>query len=492
MRVTILGHASLLVESGDERILVDPVLRTTSLLDSVVHQYPRALRLGRMPRPTLLVITHSHYDHFDVETLEALPKDVPVVIPPDRNMQRRLASIGFTDLRVLDSWQGATHGSVRLLATPSDADVVEFGLVLETDVARFWHMSDAEPSPGTSEQLLAELGAIDVVAAKYQPPDPLLNVLHNLGSSFDRTSTARWLEHACGCRPKLAFPYASGLCLTRDHERLNRYAYPFSPEYVSAVLAERLRGVGTSAVVRPGDVISIDGAQVGVDTQASDFVRQCEEETSIEWEPIEADHLPRLRRPDEAQALRRELTEIAAGGEFAAWLQAHPKFLKPFREWRVLCQISVHLDGTERMHFQADLTGSSPEARLGKNPAANYFLHLGGDAAQRLLRGDASSVEVMYQGGARIFERIVSVRNGRVDAPDVKQVYGNFPDPFLCFANARAKLARAAAPPKRGAFECPLFVPVDQDAEAPAGNKATGCHACRSPRVLAGSQQANV
>jgi hypothetical protein len=442
VRVTVLGHASLLFETANERILLDPVLRTTALLGSVVHQYPRALALERLPTPTLLVVTHAHYDHFDPETLAELPKGIPVVVPPDPRLAEQLRRLGFAELRVLEPWGHTEHGSVRLTATPSEAHVSEFGLLVETDDARLWHMSDAEPPVGTSSRILSELGEVDVVSVKYQPPDPLLNFLHNLGSSFDRRSTARWLEEACACRPKLAFPYASGLCLTQEHAWLNRYAYPFSPEQVAAVLDERLTGIGRSAVVRPGDVISMGSGPVELERQASDVVRQCGEETPIDWEPIEIDRLGTLSRPADKTAVTEQLTEIVAGGEFSAWLRANPKLLKPFHEWRVLCQFVVHLDETERLYFQADFTGGTPEGRLGRSGAANYFLHVGGDAARRLLGGHASSAEVMYQGQVRVFERIVSVRDGKVDAPDVEHVYGTFPDPFLCFATARARLAK--------------------------------------------------
>jgi hypothetical protein len=452
LRITILGHASLLVENNDERILLDPILRTTSLRGSVVHQYPRALNVDRMPTPTLLVITHVHYDHFDPETLEKLPKSIPVVIPPDRKLEQQLQGIGFAQFRILDPWQNTRHGSVRLTATPSEADVTEFGVLVETDDARLWHMSDAEPPQGTSGKILSDFGALDVVSVKYQPVDPLLNFLHNLGSTFDRKSTARWLEHACACRPKLAFPYASGLCWTENHAWMNRYAYPFSPEYVSAVLNKRLIGVGKSAVVRPGDIISIESREVRIENQASEFVRQCGEETAIEWEPIEWHYLRGISRPADKQFFKDELAKVMAGGEFSAWLLDHPKFLKQFQEWRVLCQCVVHLDETERMYFQVDFTGNSPEARLGKNPAANYFLHLGGDAAERVLAGQASPATVMYQ--SRIFERIVSIRNEQVDAPDYKYIYRNFPDPFLSFANARAKRVSQHSLPGRPPTLC--------------------------------------
>ncbi len=440
MRVTVLGHASLLFEAGDERILLDPVLRTTSLLGSVVHQYPRALRIDRMPTPTVLVVTHDHYDHCDPETLQGLPKNMTVVIPPSRALADQLSALGFTELQHLDAWEQATYGALRLTATPSEADVTEFGLVVEADDARFWHMSDAEPPVGTSERIVSDLGPVDVASVKYQPPDPLLNFLHNLGSSFEPSSTARWLESACACRPKLAFPYASGLCLLSDYAWMNRYAYPFSPEYVSSLLGERLAGVGKSAVVRPGDVIAIERTRVQIEKQASEFVRQCGEESSIEWEPIEADVLRHCSRLEDKESLKSELTRIVTGGEFAAWLQLHAALLQPFRDWRVRCQFTVHLDDTERMNFQTDFADGNPEVRLGKHPAANYFLHLAGEAGRRLLAGEASSAEVMYQGCVRLFERIVSVRDGQVAAPDIEHLYGEFPDPFLCFLNARARV----------------------------------------------------
>jgi hypothetical protein len=69
-------------------------------------------------------------------------------------------------------------------------------------------------------------------------------------------------------------------------------------------------------------------------------------------------------------------------------------------------------------------------------------MHIGGCGAMKLLAGHASSAEVMYQGSVRIYERILSVRDGQVRAPEVKHLYGTFPDPFLCFANARGRAAK--------------------------------------------------
>ena len=184
--------------------------------------------------------------------------------------------------------------------------------------------------------------------------------------------------------------------------------------------------------------------QVEVESQASPFVRQSRAETFIEWEPIEAEYLKGTSDASNGRLLRDQLAELIESGEFGAWLEAHPQLLKPFYEWAVLCQFAVHVDGTQRMYFKAAFTTGTPKTSLGRSSAANYFMHIGGDAAAKILSGRASSAELIYQGSVRIFERIVSVRNEKVVAPASTHMYGEFPDPFLCFANARARLARTA------------------------------------------------
>lgn len=446
MRVTILGHASLFFETEHERVLLDPVLRTTPLMGSLVHQYPRALDLERMARPTLIVVTHAHFDHYDFETLGSLPKDIPTVIPPDPKMVRKLGAMGFQDLRQLNTWDNLVHGAIRLIATPSDAPVTEFGLLVETADARFWHMSDAEPPADAVTRLLSEYGPIDVVSAKFQPADPQLNYQHNMGSSFDRRAVASWLETACACAPKLIFPYASGLCFAGDRAWLNRYAYPFSAEHVAALLGQRLAGIGNSTVAHPGDVLSIQDRSVGIERQGSAFVRQAGPAACIDWEPFDDRRLLGLASEHERRHFEGELTRMLLEGEFAAWLHKHvasdSALLKAFREWCVIGQIVVHLGDGERAYFQIDFSTERPKVGPGRTETANYFTHIGADAARRLLTGDASPLEVVIEGSVYISERIITVRDGRLDAPSMTRLYEQFPDPLLSFGGTRRRGTR--------------------------------------------------
>ncbi len=70
MKITWLGQAGLLFETGGKRIIVDPYLS-----DSVEKINPKNKR--RMPidnsylkiRPDVLILTHNHLDHADPDTL---------------------------------------------------------------------------------------------------------------------------------------------------------------------------------------------------------------------------------------------------------------------------------------------------------------------------------------------------------------------------------------------------------------------------------------
>lgn len=449
MRITILGHASLFFESGSERVLLDPVLRTTPLMGSLVHQYPRALDRARMPNPTLVIITHAHFDHYDLETLRELPKDVPILIPTDKRMQRELTALGFTDLRRLGTWEALDHGSMRFVATPSDAPVVEFGVLAETKTGRLWHMSDAEAAPEAAARILRDHGPVDVLTAKFQPADPQLNYQHNLGSSFDRRAVAAWLETGCLVAPKLAFPYASGLCFEGECAWLNRYAYPFSAEHVAGLLQERLGAKGRAIVVRPGDTIVLDGRAPVVLPQASPFVGQARPEASVDWEPFDAEHLRGFADAEERRALVEELRRTLLEGDFPAWLGKHATedgLLKAFRAWRPLCQLVVHLGGGERADFLVDFRGGAPKVSPGRSTAANYFTHVGGDAARRLLAGRSTPLAIMIEGSVRIYDRMIAVRDGAFTAPATTRLYEDFPDPFVSFGASRRRAARDALP----------------------------------------------
>jgi len=112
-RATWLGHSTVLVETAGATILTDPVLG-----DGIG---PVRRRVGPLAAsladPQGVVISHLHHDHFDMASLDRLPRDTVIVVP--RRAGRLLRSRRFADVREVEAGELTEIGSVRVEAVPA-------------------------------------------------------------------------------------------------------------------------------------------------------------------------------------------------------------------------------------------------------------------------------------------------------------------------------------------------------------------------------------
>jgi L-ascorbate metabolism protein UlaG (beta-lactamase superfamily) len=121
VKVTLVRHATLVLESSVGRVLVDPMLGaagTAPPIDDTANQIPNPL--VELPWPAedvvrdieLCVVTHLHRDHFDPPAAELLPKDLPIVTQP--GSADGLREQGFTNVSTshdVISLTGGRHGT---------------------------------------------------------------------------------------------------------------------------------------------------------------------------------------------------------------------------------------------------------------------------------------------------------------------------------------------------------------------------------------------
>ncbi len=123
MRAWWLGHASVLLEVDGVRILTDPVLsQRTSPFQFVGPQRLHAapLALGQLKNIDLVVISHDHFDHLDMATIQQLSSGGThfyVGLGIGSHLQRWDVPLG--QIHEMDWWEQLNIKGVAIHCTPA-------------------------------------------------------------------------------------------------------------------------------------------------------------------------------------------------------------------------------------------------------------------------------------------------------------------------------------------------------------------------------------
>lgn len=130
MRITLVRSATVLLDLGGKRILVDP------MLDDVGARPPIEGTANQVANPTAplpfpaeevvrgldaVIVTHRHRDHLDATGEALLPRDVPVFCQPEDEEALRSLGLDARPVEEAVAWDGlsltrtpARHGSGRI------------------------------------------------------------------------------------------------------------------------------------------------------------------------------------------------------------------------------------------------------------------------------------------------------------------------------------------------------------------------------------------
>ena len=125
MRVTYVGHATVLIEDSGSAIVTDPLLR---------RRVGHLRRQGELPAPLPeldgVLISHLHRDHLDTPSLKRIADGTPAVVPASG-----VSAMRRTRLQPLPVEEGGELrlGAFRVLAVPADHPTRRTPLGQETD-----------------------------------------------------------------------------------------------------------------------------------------------------------------------------------------------------------------------------------------------------------------------------------------------------------------------------------------------------------------------
>ena len=114
-RIEWLGHATTLIHLDGVSLLTDPLLRRRT-----AHLRRVTPPLGALPPISAVLISHVHWDHLDLRSLDRVGRGVRMIVP--RGVAKLLTRRGFTTVDELEEDNELELGGVVVRATHADHD----------------------------------------------------------------------------------------------------------------------------------------------------------------------------------------------------------------------------------------------------------------------------------------------------------------------------------------------------------------------------------
>ena len=127
MQITLIGHNTLLIACGGQRILTDPYFGLEGN-PFYIRVTPPALPREALRDVSLVLVSHTHWDHIDSPFLRMLPQ-VPVLVPWQSVWEARLH--GARMVEGMRAWGTRQVGQVTITAVPAVHLTFALGFVID-------------------------------------------------------------------------------------------------------------------------------------------------------------------------------------------------------------------------------------------------------------------------------------------------------------------------------------------------------------------------
>lgn len=122
LSVTFVNHSTVLIQYQGVNILTDPIWshRASPLMIFGPKRVRcPGVRLEDLPRIDLVLITHNHYDHLDIETLTLLSGRFSPTVLTGRGNTPVLQQAGLERIHELDWWESFRYQAFDFVFTPT-------------------------------------------------------------------------------------------------------------------------------------------------------------------------------------------------------------------------------------------------------------------------------------------------------------------------------------------------------------------------------------
>lgn len=128
MRITLVGHSSVILESAGTRLLTDPYFGTFGHI-AYSRVTPPAVSRSELEELDAVLVSHGHWDHTDRRFFRGLDAAVPVLVPAGTSLLLRLK--GVRNAVPMKTWHSLRIGGLAVTAVPASHLARTVGFVIQ-------------------------------------------------------------------------------------------------------------------------------------------------------------------------------------------------------------------------------------------------------------------------------------------------------------------------------------------------------------------------
>ncbi len=256
MKLTVISHACMLFESGNDRLLVDPWILGSCYWRSWWHLPESRVDVFDPASITAIYYTHEHTDHLHYPSLRRFPRSTRILVarfPVDR-MAGSIRSQGFANVGEIPHASHVQVGNLQVYSYQYGLD--DSAMVVTDGTTTVLNLNDTKVCGMALRQILRAHPRIDFLLHSHAPAQAYpfcysaedSNDLALLPHSYYIDS---FIESVREMRPAYAIPFASNVCHLHP-ESVEQNKHLVSPYTVAEQCNLRAPGSRT-VVMNPGD-----------------------------------------------------------------------------------------------------------------------------------------------------------------------------------------------------------------------------------------------